>query len=133
MLHSRMTRRSLLSGAAGLTFASLLPRPGFSVIDFNLIPGPAKVPLVGAQHPDTAVWAYNGLLPGPPLRVKQGDHFRIAVENKLPEDTSVHFHGIRLPNAMDGVPDLTQQPIVPGGTFTYAFDLPDAVARWLSK
>src|SRR5258708_2854321 len=117
MLQSRFTRRSLLAGAAGLTFASLLPRPRAAAIQFQLIPGPAKVPLVGGQHPETAVWAYNELIPGPPLRVQQGERLKIAVENQLAEETTVHFHGIRLPNAMDGVPHLTQKPIAPGETF----------------
>jgi FtsP/CotA-like multicopper oxidase with cupredoxin domain len=130
MMQSCMTRRSLLSGAAGLTFASMLPRQGLAAFDFRLIPGPAKVPLVGGQHPETAVWAYNGLVPGPPLRVQQGDRLKIAVENRLVDGTTVHFHGIRLPNAMDGVPHLTQPPIAPGETFTYAFDLPDAGTYW---
>ncbi len=130
MLQSPMTRRSLLSGAAGLTFASLLPRQGLAAVEFKLIPGAAKVPLVDRQYPETAVWAYNELVPGPPLRVQQGDRLRIPVENRLTEETTVHFHGIRLPNAMDGVPHLTQKPIAPGETFTYEFDLPDAGTYW---
>jgi FtsP/CotA-like multicopper oxidase with cupredoxin domain len=126
-----MTRRSLVCGAAGLAFASLLPRRGLAAaVEFNLTPGPAKVPLVGGQHPETAVWAYNELVPGPPLRIQQGDRLKIAVENRLAEETTVHFHGIRLPNAMDGVPHLTQKPIAPGESFTYAFDLPDAGTYW---
>ncbi len=131
MSQSNVTRRSLLSGTAALTFASLLPRQGLAAaVEFNLIPGPAKVPLVGGQHPETAVWAYNELVPGPPLRVQQGDRLKITVENRMAEETTVHFHGIRLPNAMDGVPHLTQKPIAPGETFTYAFDLPDAGTYW---
>ena len=133
MLQLRMTRRSLLSGAAGLTFASLVPRrglTGLTEIGFKLMPGPAKVPLVGGQHPETVVWAYNASVPGPPLRLQQGDRFKIAVENKLAEETTVHFHGIRLPNVMDGAPHLTQKPIASGATFNYEFDLPDAGTYW---
>jgi FtsP/CotA-like multicopper oxidase with cupredoxin domain len=55
---------------------------------------------------------------------------RISLDNRLGEETTVHFHGIRLPNAMDGVPHLTQPPIAPGGTFTYEFDVPDAGTYW---
>ena len=66
-------------------------------------------------------WTYNGAVPGPTMKVAVGDKVRVVVHNKLPESTSVHFHGIRTPNAMDGVPDITQEPIEPGETFTYAF------------
>lgn len=125
-----LTRRSLLQGAAGLTFASVLPCQALANTDFKLIPGPAKVPLVGGPHPETAVWAYNELVPGPPIRVQQGDRVKIAVENRLAEETTVHFHGIRLPNAMDGVPHLTQHPIAPGQTFHYDFNVPDAGTYW---
>jgi FtsP/CotA-like multicopper oxidase with cupredoxin domain len=131
MLRTRITRRHLLQGVAA---ASLLPRPSYAggkqVKEFRLSPKPAKASLVGAQHPDTPVWAYNGTVPGPEIRVRQGDRLRIIVENALSEDTTVHCHGIRLPNAMDGVPHLTQPPITPGGTFVYEFDLPDAGTYW---
>lgn len=76
---------------------------------------PARLPLVGGGHPRTAVLAYGGSVPGPVLRVRQGKPFRAVVENRLDEDTTVHWHGIRLPNAMDGVPGLTQPPIQAGG------------------
>ena len=125
-----LTRRSLLSAAAGLTCAALLPRRVLANPDFKLIPKPAKVRLVGKPHPDTAVWAYNDLTPGPPIRVQQGAQLSIPVENQLAEETTVHFHGIRLPNAMDGVPHLTQTPIAPGGEFVYEFNVPDAGTYW---
>jgi len=62
--------------------------------------------------------------------VRQGEPFRIVVENKLQQDTTVHWHGIRLPFAMDGVPGLTQPPIKPGENFTYEFTPPDAGTFW---
>lgn len=87
--------------------------------------------LVGAGNPDTAVWAYDGKVPGPNLRYRQGERLRVEVENALDVDTTVHFHGIRLPNAMDGVPYLTQAPIARnGGKFLYEFALPDAGTYW---
>jgi FtsP/CotA-like multicopper oxidase with cupredoxin domain len=125
------TRRHVLKGMAA---ASLLPTAALSagnqMRDFRLIPGPGTVPLAGAQHPATAVWAYNDMVPGPEIRVRQGDRIRITVENALPDDTTLHCHGIRLPNAMDGVPHLTQHPIVPGGSFVYEFEVPDAGTYW---
>jgi len=87
--------------------------------------------LVGAAHPATEVWGYNASVPGPELRFKQGQRLRVEVENALPAATTVHWHGIRLPNAMDGVPGLTQAPIAAqGGRFVYEFDLPDAGTYW---
>ncbi len=67
------------------------------------------------------VWAYNGTVPGPQIRVNQGDRVRIVVTNHLPEGTTVHWHGLEVPNAMDGVPMVTQDPIAPGKSFTYEF------------
>lgn len=63
--------------------------------------------------------AYNGVVPGPTLRVEPGDKVRFVVKNEMEESTAVHFHGVDLPNEMDGVPDITQPPIKPGATFTY--------------
>lgn len=66
-------------------------------------------------------WTYNGTVPGPLIRVTEGDTVRIIVKNELAEPTTVHWHGIAVPNAMDGVPDVTQKPIRPGDAFTYEF------------
>ncbi|MES2949123.1 MAG: copper oxidase [Pseudomonadota bacterium] len=67
------------------------------------------------------LWGYNGQSPGPTIEVVEGDRVRIFVTNKLPEHTSVHWHGQRLPNGMDGVSGLTQKSIQPGKTFVYEF------------
>ena len=66
-------------------------------------------------------WTYNGTVPGPTLKANPGDNVRIVVKNELPESTAIHFHGLLTPNAMDGVPDITQEPIKPGASFTYEF------------
>ncbi len=73
--------------------------------------------------PDVRVTAltYNGTVPGPELRVPYGAKVRVEFTNELSEPTTVHWHGLAVPNAMDGVPGLTQEPIKPGGTFTYEF------------
>ena len=68
------------------------------------------------------LWGYNGQSPGPTIEVVEGDRVRIFVTNKLPEHTSVHWHGQRLPNGMDGVSGLTQPAILPGKTFVYEFE-----------
>ena len=74
----------------------------------------------------TQVRQTNGSVPGAEIRIRQGERLRIEAQNNLPEDTTIHWHGIRTPNAMDGVPDLTQNAIRAGETFLYEFDVPDA-------
>ncbi len=71
-------------------------------------------------------WAYNNQVPGPQIRVRQGERVRVILHNELPESTAVHFHGLELPNAMDGVPYITQSPVKPGQKFTYEFVVPNA-------
>jgi FtsP/CotA-like multicopper oxidase with cupredoxin domain len=66
-------------------------------------------------------WTYNGTVPGPWIKVSSGDKVKLVVHNELPQSTVVHWHGIEVPNSMDGVPDVTQPPIKPGKTFTYSF------------
>src|SRR4029079_1344352 len=70
-------------------------------------------------------WAYNGQVPGPQIRVREGDRVRLVVKNELSESTAVHFHGVELPNDQDGVPFITQKPIKPGETHTYEFTAPN--------
>jgi FtsP/CotA-like multicopper oxidase with cupredoxin domain len=127
-------RRELLLGSAGVAAAAWLPRSALGVAtparEFTLVAAPARASLVGPPHPETDVWAYNGRTPGPDIRVRQGEHIRVVVENRLSEETTVHWHGIRLPNAMDGVPHLTQKPIAPGENFAYEFTCPDAGTFW---
>ena len=67
------------------------------------------------------LWGYNGQSPGPTIEVVEGDKLRIFVTNRLPESTTIHWHGQRLPNGMDGVTGLTQPTIPPGKTFVYEF------------
>ncbi len=66
-------------------------------------------------------WGYNGQIPGPEIRVTEGDKVRIVVTNKLPKATSVHWHGVDVPFDQDGVPGVTQKAIKPGETYTYEF------------
>jgi FtsP/CotA-like multicopper oxidase with cupredoxin domain len=68
------------------------------------------------------LWGYNGQSPGPTIEVVEGDRVRLFVTNRLPEHTSIHWHGQRLPNGMDGVAGLTQPHIQPGKTFVYEFE-----------
>ena len=126
-----MNRRDFLGMAAGAAALRLAPLARAVTSARALSIGPVEQALVGASGPRTAAWAYNGTVPGPELRLRQGERLRIEVENGLDVETTVHWHGIRLPNAMDGVPHLTQPPIAAnGGRFLYEFDLPDAGTFW---
>jgi len=69
-------------------------------------------------------WAYNDQVPGPQIRVTEGDRVRVILHNELDESTAVHFHGLELPLAADGVPFITQPPVKPGESFTYEFTVP---------
>jgi FtsP/CotA-like multicopper oxidase with cupredoxin domain len=73
---------------------------------------------------------YEGATPGPVLRVRRGDEIKVRLINELNEPTAVHWHGVRLANAMDGVPNLTQAPVAPGASFDYRFVAPDAGTFW---
>lgn len=76
------------------------------------------------------VWAYNDRVPGPILRVRLGEEVTVRLKNDLPQPTTIHWHGVRVPNAMDGVPGVTQEPVQPGETFTYRFVPKDAGTFW---
>ncbi|MEO8638424.1 MAG: multicopper oxidase domain-containing protein [Chloroflexota bacterium] len=71
-------------------------------------------------------WGYNGMVPGPELRAEVGDRVRIVLHNELPAPTTIHFHGMLIPNAMDGVPVISQPAVMPGESFTYEFTVRNA-------
>jgi FtsP/CotA-like multicopper oxidase with cupredoxin domain len=129
-----ISRRSALAGGAAFATSVLVGRGSSAAVpvpkDLTVKASVGRWALVDPSGPMTDVWCYGGRIPGPELRVEQGQLVRISVYNDLPEETTVHWHGIRLPNAMDGVPGLTQPPIKPGETFTYQFAPPDAGTFW---
>jgi FtsP/CotA-like multicopper oxidase with cupredoxin domain len=132
-LNCAISRRAFVAGSGGLALAALTPSwpTGVNAASRHTIVAAAgRAPLVGGEYPETAVWSYSGTVPGPEIRVRQGERLRVTVENHLDEETTVHWHGMRVPNAMDGVPHLTQKPIAPGETFHYEFDCPDAGTFW---
>lgn len=110
----------------GLT-AAVDKNPDPHVVELDLVAGPATVEY--RRGVKTAVWAYNGTVPGPVVDVAVGDKLVVHFRNDLPQATTIHWHGIRLPNAMDGVVRV-QNPIPPGGTFEYSFVLRDAGLYW---
>ena len=127
-----VNRRQVLVGVAG---ASIFSMAGFhhAIADdgyIELTARVAKIKLKGPAGPASLLMGYDGLVPGPTLRFTQGQVVRIRFRNELDVPTTVHWHGIRLDNAMDGVPGLTQDVVPPKGSFDYEFTPPDAGTFW---
>lgn len=106
-------------GARGDLASALRSLPGGRVRDFKLNAAPAEWDAGDGRR--VAAWLYNGTLPGPELRVREGDVVRVALTNSLPEPTTIHWHGVPVPFGMDGVPGLTQPAVRPGERFVYEF------------
>lgn len=131
--------RNVFGAGLGLGAAQLNARPGSAVLVqtpdipdlphtldngvkvFHLIAEPVKRQIAPNKKID--VWGYNGTCPGPTIQITQGDRVRIVFENRLPEPTSMHWHGFEIPNAMDGGPNISQRPVNPGERFVYEFTL----------
>jgi FtsP/CotA-like multicopper oxidase with cupredoxin domain len=102
--------------------------PDPRVVEVNI---DAKLaPLSFSPGMTTQAWTYNGGVPGPLIRVKQGDRLIVHFTNHLPEETTIHWHGLRIPVAMDGVPHESQAPVRPGESFVYDFVVPDVGLFW---
>jgi FtsP/CotA-like multicopper oxidase with cupredoxin domain len=95
--------------------------------EFNLTAAVTPIDLGAGQF---QAWTYNGLNVGPEIRVTEGDRLRVTLTNNLPDPTTIHWHGLPVPNAMDGVPDMTQPPVQPGESFVYEFDAFPAGSYW---
>ena len=122
-----MNRRTfLLTTAATVT----LPSFGFAAGRRVLRAEPVSVQLLPEGAPATDMWGFSGSMPGPEIRVRQGQTIDLSFENTLPQPSSIHWHGIRIDNAMDGVPGLTQGAVPSNGTFDYRFTAPDAGTYW---
>ncbi|MCE8521150.1 multicopper oxidase family protein [Ruegeria pomeroyi] len=121
-----LTRRHVLKAAAASALLPSLAAAG----PVTLTAREARQQIAPEGYPDTAIWGYEGGAPGPEIRVAQGARLSRRLMNELPQPTAVHWHGIRIDNAMDGVPGLTQQAVPQGGSFDYDFTLPDAGTYW---
>lgn len=88
---------------------------------FHLVAEPVKQTIVPGRVFD--LWGFNGSAPGPTIQANEGDRVRIVFENHLPEATGIHWHGLELPNEMDGVPGVGQKPVMPGERYVYEFSL----------
>ena len=102
--------------------------PDPKIVEVNLHAALANLSFAPGQT--TTVWTYNGQIPGPLIRARVGDRVIVHLTNDLPEPTTIHWHGLRIPAAMDGMPTPSQPPIPPGGGFDYDFVVPDASTFW---
>lgn len=126
-------RRFLQSGLALGAYGLILPAAG----SFAATPepriitaGPGAAQLLEAGQPATRSWLFDGVSPGPVIRARQGEEVAVRLQNNLDQPTTMHWHGIRIDNAMDGVAGLTQDPVPPGKSFDYRFTVPDAGTFW---
>ena len=103
------------------------PEPGCTVVSVDL--DARQVDWEFKPGRATRAWGFNGQVPGPTIEARVGDVLEVRFTNRLPEPTTIHWHGLRVPAAMDGT-DMVQHPIAPGETFTYRFRLPDAGTFW---
>ena len=124
-MRTPIARREFLQQTLGAAALAVVPLPlvrlqlQVPVREFSLVARAANIDVGGGRTWRT--WTYNGLLPGPELRVREGERLRVVLTNELPDPTSIHWHGLPVPNAMDGVPGVTQAPVMPGESFTYEF------------
>ncbi|UCH48773.1 MAG: multicopper oxidase family protein [Betaproteobacteria bacterium] len=127
-------RRNFLKSGTAAALLPWLPGSLFAAgddeFDYQLTASVSGIRLADEPFPETKTWSFNRQSPGPLLRLRRGETVRVAVKNELPQELTVHWHGLRITNAMDGVPILTQPPITPGDTFVYRYTPPDAGTFW---
>lgn len=125
-----MNRRQFHQALLGATASLCVPRGAQSKPHESLVAGVSRAQLSPVEYPETDVWAFGGSVPGPFIRIPQGERVARRFVNRLPQASSVHWHGIRIDNAMDGVVGLTQDAVEPDGDFLYDFVAPDAGTYW---
>jgi FtsP/CotA-like multicopper oxidase with cupredoxin domain len=118
-------------GAAGVTAACSKSQPpaALNSTDVRLAAGETDIDLGGVR---VHTWAYGKQVPAQEIRLRKGQRLRAELTNAMPQDVTVHWHGIAIVNDMDGVPDLTQAAVPNGQKFTYDFVVPDAGTYWFS-
>lgn len=128
----KLTRRNVLQGMAGsVAISTMSPSFGMAGAGYEVLKAtPGKARLVSEDYPETDIWGYGGQVPGPTIRLRQGERVQRRFQNGLPQASTIHWHGIRIDNAMDGVPGLSQAVVEPGSEFTYDFTVPDAGTYW---
>ena len=116
-----------LKAAYERAYEAAQPAPGRAIISIDLEAGESDWEFSPGRK--TRAMCFNGTIPGPTINARVGDVLEIRLKNSLNEPTAVHWHGLRVPAAMDGT-DMVQRPLAPGETFTYRFQVPDAGTFW---
>ncbi|CTQ47628.1 multicopper oxidase family protein [Roseibium aggregatum] len=129
-----LTRRKALqiasAGAATLSMTPILTIAKAADGFLEITAGPSRKKLYREDAAVSELWTYNGATPGPEIRLRAGETVKVRLLNNLDEPTSIHWHGIRIDNAMDGVAGLTQPAVPPGESFEYEFVVPDPGTYW---
>ena len=124
---TRLSRRDFTKVLVGGVAASMvMPRLSEADQITRLVARRAGAQLAPSTYPETEIWGFGGTVPGPVIRVGQGASLSRRFVNRLPQASSIHWHGMRITNAMDGVPGVTQEAVRPNGEFLYQFTVPDA-------
>jgi FtsP/CotA-like multicopper oxidase with cupredoxin domain len=110
----------LAAGFSGFSASDIFSESARPIREFKFSASQATVNL--GLGPDFTAMTYNGRIPGPEIRVREGEIIRVVLKNYLPEGTTIHWHGVPVPNAMDGVPRVTQEAVMPGESFVYEFE-----------
>ncbi len=122
----RFNRRQFLQTATAISLVPATARASLRTLEAH----EADQQIAPDGYGTTRIWGYEGSAPGPEIRVAQGARVQRQLINSLPQPTAVHWHGIRIKNAMDGVPGLTQDVVKPGDHFDYDFVAQDAGTYW---
>ncbi len=125
--HKSSTATRGIGDAYDHAYEAAQPDRGRAVVPVELEAGEVDWEFVPGRR--TRAWGFGGKVPGPTIEAQVGDVLEIRLTNHLPEPTVVHWHGLRIPAAMDGT-EMVQRPVMPGNTFTYRFKLPDAGTFW---
>ena len=124
----KLNRRQFVAGTSALIAVPTIGRAATAPRIIEARSGLARV--APDSYPETEIWGYDGGVPGPEIRARQGETVRRTLLNSLPQPTAIHWHGLRVPNNMDGVPGLTQEAVPTSGEFQYDLPLKDAGTFW---
>jgi multicopper oxidase len=120
-------RAGTIGALAGGAVLGACSRPNTAGVDTTMTAAETEIDLGGVVVP---TWAWNGRVPAEEIRLQRGQTLQITLANDLPEPSTIHWHGLAIPNDMDGVPVLTQKAVTPGSTFRYQFVVPDSGTYW---
>ena len=128
-----ISRRNFLGGMAAVGLIDLTPKLNKAQVfggQRRIVAGPGRSMLMNSGEKLTDLWLYNNSLPGPEIRIKEGELLDVYFQNKLTTPTTIHWHGVKVPNAMDGVSGLTQPAVEPGEAFSYKFRIFEPGTYW---